>query len=280
MISGRVTELWRYPVKSMLGERLEEAEITEHGVLGDRSFALVDVETGKVCSAKRHDLWGALFTFRARLERPGLATITFPDGTQRSTDDADIHDALTEVVGRPVRLAATAPTPARIEEVWDESKGSQMYGEVVGQSNGNPVIDFPASLAAPGDFFDAAAIHLLTTNSLSAFGRAEPGSTFDVRRFRPNLVVEAEGDDGFVENDWKRVDIGEVDLRTLMPVPRCVMTTLAQDDLSRDPEILRAAARHNMVDTKVLGEMPCAGIYATVANGGTIRDGQAITART
>jgi uncharacterized protein YcbX len=280
-MDARITELWRYPVKSMLGERLDATEIGQHGVVGDRSFALIDEQTGKIGSAKRYDLWGSLFTYRAALERPGVARIVFPDGSEHTTADADISDVLSDRLGRRVSLSATAPEGGKYEEVWDSSKGDQMYGPATGEEYaGEPVIDVASSLASPGDFFDAAAIHFLTSNTLTEFSRREPETAFEVRRFRPNIVIEVDGEEGFVENDWKVVRIGEVELRTLMPVPRCVMTTLPQGDLPKDPNVLRSAARHNMVDTKVLGDMPCAGIYAMVASGGTVNVGDQVTIET
>jgi uncharacterized protein YcbX len=280
MVTGTVTELWRYPIKSMLGEQVESTEITEHGVTGDRAFALIDDETGKVCSAKRHDLWGGLFRFRARLvsETPRVAHITFPDGSETTTNDADLSDKLSEVLGRKVTLSAMVPANATLEEVWDDVKGPRMYGPAVGKSGENTVIDVTVSLAAPGDFFDAAAIHLITRNTLDEFGRREPDSRFDVRRFRPNIVVDVADTEGFVENGWTIVRAGDLELRTLMPVPRCVMTTLPQDDLPKDSNVLRSTARHNMIDTKVLGDMPCAGLYAMVAKSGTLGVGDQVTA--
>lgn len=274
-MDARVTELRRYPVKSMLGEHLDEAEITEHGIVGDRSFALIDEETGKVCSAKRWDLWGRLFEFRAALERPGLASITFPDGSKASSNDADIDARLSEVLGRPVTLASKAPEQATIEEIWPEEKGPDLYGPKTGEHGGEAVIDVPASLGVPGGFFDLAPIHVLTTSTLAELGRLEPKSEFDVRRFRPNIVIEAD-DDGFVENDWKRVAIGDVRLNVFAPVPRCVMTTLAQDDLERDPGVLRAAARHNMIDALGLGTYPCVGVYAAVLTPGVVHVGDPV----
>src|SRR4051794_33589161 len=108
-MAARVTDLRRYPVKSMLGERIDQAAIDKDGVSGDRSFALIDAQTGKVCSAKRHDLWGKLFSFRARLVRPGLAHITFPDGSEHTTDEDGISESLSAVLGRPVTLSQIAP---------------------------------------------------------------------------------------------------------------------------------------------------------------------------
>ena len=272
-MDARVVELWRYPVKSMLGERLDRAEIGEHGVVGDRSFALIDDETGKVCSAKRYDLWGDLFRFRSTLERPGLARVTYPDGTQVSTDDPDIASKLSDVLGRKVHLSATAPDDAKIEEIWDKSKGPRRYGPTTGEHEGGPIIDVMASFASPGDFFDFAAIHVLTTNTVAELRRREPDTTFDVRRFRPNIVVEVDGSEGFLENDWSVVRIGDLELNTLMPVPRCVMTTLPQDELPKDSNVLRSTARHNMIEAGPLGEMPCAGIYCAVGSSGTISVG-------
>ena len=274
----RVAELWRYPVKSMLGERLDSVEIGKHGVDGDRTFALIDEQTGKICSAKRYDLWGDLFTFRASLVRPGVATVTFPDGSEHETDEPDISARFSEILGRPVTLSSTAPEGGVYEEVWDASKGDQMYGPATGEEHaGEAIIDVTSSLASPGDFFDAAPIHFVTTNTIDEFRRREPDTAFDVRRYRPNLLIEVDGDDGFVENGWQVIKIGDVELRTLMPVPRCVMTTLPQDELPKDSSVLRSAAKHNMIDTKVIGTLPCAGIYAMVASGGTVNVGDTVT---
>lgn len=274
-----VTELWRYPVKSMLGERLDEATIDKDGVTGDRSFALIDAQTGKICSAKRHDLWGKLFSFRASLVRPGRARVVFPDGSEHTTDEPDLHRLLSDELGRDITLSQIPPDGAVLEEVWDDVKGDQMYGPATGEmSNGQTVIDVSTSLAAPGDFFDLAAIHFITTNTLAEFGRLEPESRFEVRRFRPNIVIAVDDEEGFVENDWKVVRIGDLELRTLMPVPRCVMTTLPQDELPKDSNVLRSAARHNMADTGVIGTMPCAGIYAAVVSGAQIRIGDDVSA--
>lgn len=276
----RVASLHRYPVKSMAGERLESCAVTEAGLIGDRGYALVDASTGKMVSAKRPQLWPDLLEFRATyVEEPSLGEplppveIGFPDEASVRSDAPDVEPRLSGHFGREVTLATSVPAGAVIEEFWLEDKGPNVYGEQRAD-DGGIVTDFPASFVAPaGTHFDFSAIHVLTTSTLDALRQAYPSGKIDERRFRPNIVV-ATDEDGFVENDWKgMLEAGDVGMELLIPTPRCVMTTLAQGDLDRDAEVLRTMAQHNMVRAGGLGEMPCAGIYASVTSGGTLRVG-------
>jgi uncharacterized protein YcbX len=141
------------------------------------------------------------------------------------------------------------------------------------------VIDFRASLAVPGGFYDLSAIHLVTTNSLQADAARETDSRFDERRFRPNIVVSIDGEEGFVENEWggKQVRVGEAVLAVAIPTPRCIMTTLANDDLPKDSGVLKALADHNRVSIGTMGSFPCLGVNASVSAGGTIRRGDTVS---
>src|SRR5258708_1981046 len=119
-------------------------------------------------------------------------------------------------------------------------------------------------------FFDCAIVHLLTTATLDRLHQLYPQGRFEIPRFRPNIVVlPASGEKDFVENGWggHTLAIGDsVRLSITGPCGRCVMTTLAQGDLPRDPGILRTVAQHNKVNV---------GVYATVERGGTIHRGDA-----
>src|SRR5213595_1048595 len=111
---GRVVSLWRYPVKSMMGEELNATELTERGLLGDRAYALVDSSDGKVASAKNPRKWSQLFDFRATLvDTPRLGAkvppvrITLPEGTVVSSEQSDVNQILSRALNREVTLDAT-----------------------------------------------------------------------------------------------------------------------------------------------------------------------------
>jgi uncharacterized protein len=271
---GTITALWRYPVKSMMGEELDASAVTEQGLLGDRAYALVDAETGKVASAKNPKRWPNLFQCHAALTEPPATVrklpavrITLPDGTTVSSDDPGVDDALSEVVGHRVTLERTAPAEAIFEEYWPDMEGVSPEG------HRDTVTDERLGAAAPpGTFFDLAPMGVLTTATLKRLAELYPQGRFDVRRFRMNLIVQADAE-GFVENDWIGHTLAGgdgVSLPVILADPRCVMVTLPQADLPKDPGILRTAAEHNRVEIPGHGRYPCVGVYATVAAGGKV----------
>lgn len=263
---GSAVALWRYPVKSMMGEELNAVEVTERGLLGDRAFALLDASDGKVASAKHPRKWARLFDCRAAFvepPRPGgkipPVRITLPDGDIVTSEQKEVSQILTGVLGREVALAAAAPSAPSLEEYWPDMEGLAHRETVTDEA-------MPS-----GTFFDCAVVHVLTTATIDRLRELYPEGRFEVRRFRPNIVVElASGEKGFAENAWigHTLAIGEaVRLTVTGPCPRCVMTTLPQGDLPRDPGILRAAAQNNKANV---------GVYATVQRGGMIRRGDPV----
>jgi uncharacterized protein YcbX len=271
---GLVVSLWRYPVKSMLGEELNAAEVGERGVLGDRAYALLDRTDGKVVSAKNPRKWPRMFEFRAGFADPvrrGAETppvrITLPDGTLLTSDQTDVDESLSRVLGREVTLEAAEPgrreaVESTFPNPW-ASRAEEYWPDMEGLGYRDTVTDFDLP---EGTFFDCAVVHVLTTATLDRLRELYPEGRFEVRRFRPNVVVEtAHGVKDFVEDAWigRTVRIGDgVRLAVTGPCPRCVMTTLPQADLPKDRGILRTAARHNEVNV---------GVYASVLQGGEIR---------
>lgn len=266
---GSVASLWRYPVKSMLGEELTATEVIERGLLGDRAYALVDSADGKAATAKNPRKWPTLFGFRATFIEPPRADasvspvrITLPNGTTVTSQQADLNQVLSKSLNRTVQLNAAGGGHTRTmnaEEYWPDMEGLDFR---------DTVTDFTLP---GGTFFDCATVHLLTTATLDRLHQLYPQGRFEVPRFRPNIVVTpASGEQDFVENAWigHTLAIGDsVRLSITGPCGRCVMTTLPQGDLPPDPGILRTAAKYNKVNV---------GIYARVERGGSIRRGDAV----
>ena len=265
---GAVASLWRYPVKSMLGEELTAAEITTGGLLGDRAYGLIDSSDGKVATAKNPRKWPEMFYFRATLvDEPHAGSkapsvrINLPDGSIVVSNQADVDQVLSKALKREVKLSTRADQVAGTsEEYWPDMEG--LYHR-------NTVTDFGLP---EGTFFDCATVHLLTTSTLDRLRALYPEGRFEVRRFRPNIVVNtADGEEGFVENGWigRTIAIGDsVRVSITGPCPRCVMTTLAQGDLPKDAGILRTAARYNGANV---------GVYASVLQGGRVQRGDSVS---
>ena len=281
---GTIRALWRFPVKSMLGEEIDAAELTEGGIVGDRAYAVVDRETGKVASAKHPKLWPNLLACRAAfvdVTRPDdelpPVRIELADGNAVVSDAADVDAVLSRFFGRDVELARGAQNGYTIDQYHPDLENYDPDGhrdEVVEAQLGAAFFNergLPS--AVPEDsFFDLYPLSVLITSTLDQLGNLEPQSRFDVRRFRMNVIVDTP-ERGFVENEWlgRTLTIGDdVQLGVSLPDPRCCMPGLPQEDLPRDPEVLKALARHNRID--VAGALyPCAGVYAVAEATGTIR---------
>jgi uncharacterized protein len=273
---GTIASLWRYPVKSMIGEELQTAQATDHGLLGDRAYALVDSADGKVATAKNPGKWPTLFACRATFlasptsDAPAPPVrITLHDGTTLTSEQRECNRILSTALQRQVTLAATANgqvsgVPSSLATSWT-AKSDEYWPDMEGLDHRDTVTEFPLP---SGTFFDGATVHLLTTATLNRLRDWYPKGRFEVARFRPNIVVDPVGNEKDVpEQTWigHTLGIGDgVRLSISGPCGRCVMTTLAQGDLPKDGGILRTAVQH------LQGHV---GVYATVVHGGTIRRG-------
>lgn len=273
-----VVSLWRYPVKSMMGEELNAVELSDRGLRGDRAYALVDDSDGKAATAKNPRKWPGLFDYRAALvdtaqgERGGSPVrITLPDGTSILSTQPDADEILSHALNRRVTLTAAGqsndaalsvrsdPPSTIAEEYWPDMEGLDFRDTVTEFS------------MPEGTFFDCAVVHLLTTATLDRLRQLYPEGRFETRRFRPNIVLRpSSGEAAFVENGWidRTLAIGdEVRLKITGPCLRCVMTTLAQSDLPWDPGVLRTAVQHNR---------GAVGVYASVLRGGSVKRGDRV----
>lgn len=275
-----VEAVFRYPVKSMLGTRIEQAEVGVSGLAADRGWALVDLQTGKIASAKQPRLWWSLLQLQADYHDPagpadpdGAVTITLPDGTAVQAGEPGADEVLSRFVGRPVALHQGREPGAEIDRAVPE--------EVLALGTGAEVAfeTLELSQQAPGgSFVDFAPVHLVTTATLAAVTRAV-GTAVHPRIFRPNLILATPGLSGYAENDWvgRQVAIGgQVRLEIFLATPRCAIPTLAHGPHPGNPQVLRGLARTNRLPVEGFGVQTCAGVYAKVVRPGRIRAGDEV----
>ena len=286
-----VSELWRYPVKSMGGERVDTSDVSESGFTGDRAYAVTDPATNKVGSAKHPRLWGALLQCKARyVDTPAAGAdlppvaITLPDGQETGSEDPHVDNRLSGVFGRPVQLTTVTPEGNGYLAVWPEMDGVmpddvREQSTVEGSEDEGTLTGLSLGLASPvGTFFDVAALHVLTTSTLAHLAKLEPRSKFAVERYRPNIVIDSNAS-AFSENDWPGADLKFGDVLTasvLLATMRCIMTTLEQGELPRDNEVLRTLTRANRIEIPGLGTWSCVGAYAAVTAAGRVQVGDEV----
>jgi len=280
---ARVAEIHRYPVKSMLGEQVEEIAIGADGLRGDRTWAARDEGRSSIEGGRKLP---ALLNCAARYPEPPSPTgpvpvpeITLPDGTRLSADDPAVAARLSELAGRPLSLWPLRP--ASDEDHYrrgapDHEDMMEELRAIFARLPEEPLPDLGAlprevlfASTFPGTYFDCYPLFLLTQTSLESLAKAWPDSRFDRRRFRPNILLEAEEGDGFPENAWvgKRVRIGDAVLSINVECPRCVMTTHPIAELPKDPKVMRALVKENG------GNL---GVYASIEQPGVVRRGDAV----
>lgn len=223
-----IIEIWRYPVKSMLGEKLDQASVGPGGIQGDRQWAVVDAESGVSLSAKRY---ADLLRCRART-RDGEVIVSLPDRREYAAGSAEVARGLSDLLGRQVTTRSAEAT----ETIQHE------FPTAVTEGEGEPFLYFPETKA----FFDCAPLQLLTTGTLAELQRLLPASMIHPVRFRPNFLIETK-ETGFVENNWVNDDVilGSLMCQVYDDTRRCIMVALGQGDLSRDTEIIRAILKCN-----------------------------------
>ncbi len=273
----------------MDGELPSLVVIGSTGFEGDRAYAIVDTETGKVASAKDPRRWAGLFAYTARYvddtRRGAPIVIELPDGTTARSDAPDVNDRLSDALGRTVTLASHDMTHLTYDDVWPDVDGTAPADVIAATQTGVTEDGLAVSTLglgglAPGTYQDLAPITLMTSASIATMAQLQPSTAWDQRRFRSNLVIDCDGD-GFVEDEWsgRQLHIGDTVLDVMMPTPRCIMTTLGQRDLPADREVLRSLAQHHRVGILRSdgGERPglfaCLGAYATVREPGRISVG-------
>ncbi len=259
---GNVARVMRYPVKSMQGEELAAGEIGSAGLVGDRSWGVLDAESGRVLSAKTQP---ELLSARAVLGGD-VPIVTIPTGEPFAADDEGANERLTGWLDREVRIEPAGVGGNAYEMSFD------IDGELApgGAAEDRFEVDME-----PGRFHDLSPLHLISTASLAHAWVLHSDGNWSADRFRPTLLLEtipAEGGNGFVENDWlgRRLRIGGLVVEVTMSMIRCVMTVREQaaHGLDQDPGIFSTLSEHN--DSNL-------GVAADVVEDGTVVPGDPVT---
>ena len=276
MSTATVLNIYRYPVKSMMGETLRETDIAEVGVPGDRGWAVRDEKRGGIRGGKKIP---QLMTLTAQSGATAPLIIA-PDGDSALASAEGINDWLSDKLNHPVTLWPLLPA----EQLDHYRRGApdtedfeQELRAVFGRLPDEPLPDlagFEELLefeSPPGTYFDAFPISVMSQQSLNTMNQLEGESQFDVRRFRPNLLVDLPGTDHpFPEQAWigKTLSVGSVKLKIDTTCPRCAMTTHGFDNLPQDAQIMRklvASSEGNL------------GIYASVVQAGKVTAGDSVS---
>jgi uncharacterized protein YcbX len=282
-VVGSVAEIWRYPVKSMGGERLAQSAIATRGLHADRMWAVRDVELDTFTTARR---WPVLLQCSARFAQdpagrsaePGdvlEVIVTFPDGNELSSSDPAMNEHLSQLIGKPARLESLpALSDKRRYRTPQVTKADLRRQFAI--PDGEPLPDFSmfpvrklaelARYATPvGALYDVYPILLMTRASLRAMAERAPGSQFDVRRFRPNVLIECDGAE-LTEFAWcgGRLRAPNVTFAPEIPTVPSSIPTRQQGDLPADPNVLKTINAH---------AEHCLGVYANVAAAGTLAEG-------
>lgn len=293
MSFGQVTALWRYPVKSLGGEQVEQVDIGSRGLHGDRLWAVRDLARDVTATARRIPaLLGATARYAQPIgpdAGPGNAPeveITFPDGSVVSSSDPDVHKKLSDLAGRDVRLTALPPVEDtslhKLSRDERENMSIAALRKDFGITEGEKFPDMSMFRVTdltllgrystpPGMFVDLAPVHVMTKTSLETIGAEIGGDDVDVRRFRPNILLALTNpEDGLPESQWTggRLSLGGVALEVTMPTIRCVVPSRAQPGFEVDRRITKAVANR---------ASRCLGTYCWVATGGAVRVGDEAT---
>jgi len=274
----KVSQIWKYPVKSMVGSQVETCSIDIRGIEGDRLWAVRDLDNGGIRGAKK---FGELMLLGARFVDGHNVEISSTDGRVVRSDDPNVHDFVSSIIGARVHLESLRPA-SDLDHFRRGQPGSDDLMEelrtVFGRDADEPLPDFsvfPPEViefeSPPGTYYDCWPLMVMSTSALRSLRDAIPDSVIDERRFRPSLVIDTGDTAGHPEFSWKgrRASIGDCEVEFLSPCPRCVMVTRAvSDDIPADRAILRHIVRD--LDQNL-------GVYARVTKPGTVSVGEEMT---
>ena len=271
---GTIESIFRYPIKSLGGEKLSDAIIDENGVEGDRTFAFKDCESGFIVSCKHPIKWEKIIELSATLNQ-GNSVVVKDIDNEVITEKEEIESKIRELTSRKVELISVKDNLGKQYRESDRSNIDEV---------GTTIKQEPLSIVGNKNyFFDFAPLHIITTSSLNHISTFYNKGDFNVQRFRPNLLIKTTNLNKFEENEWigKKIRIGRnLEIKIVEPTPRCVFTTLKQGELEKDRKILKTIAQNSFAKrfTFFPGETlkGTLGVYSIVLKKGSVKVGDKV----
>lgn len=280
---GTIKEIWRYPVKGMAGERVNSCFMDAFGMRGDHLFAVRDTVRREIQSCKfRPNLLQCIANYTNSNDALSdkSFTIHFPDGTALASDSEEMNDKISALLGYASTLESLRPANEtdfykrykKDGHAWlDELKATFVRepGEPLPDFSDLPQ-DFVDYVTQLGTFFLVSPFHIITTTSIEHLKNLLPDADWDMRRFRPNIVIEpVDGAEGLIEQDWigKQLKVGDISIECSSPAPRCGAVTRKQQGLEADKSMLRTIVKE--ADQNL-------GIYGDIANSGMVQVGDEV----
>ncbi|WP_024851228.1 MOSC domain-containing protein [Hydrogenovibrio kuenenii] len=277
---GTIKEIWRYPVKGMAGEKINSCFMDAFGLRGDHLFAVRDTDRKEIQSCKfRPNLLQCIASYTNANDALSdkSFTIRFPDGTALASDSEEMNDKISALLGHASTLESLRPANEtefykrykKDDYTWlDELKATFVRepGEPLPDFTDLPQ-DFIDYVTQLGTFFLVSPFHIITTASIAHLKNLQPNADWDIRRFRPNIVIEpVDGELGLQEQDWigKQLKVGGISIDCSSPAPRCGAVTRQQQGLDADKSMLRTIIKE--ADQNL-------GIYGDISHGGNIQVG-------
>jgi uncharacterized protein YcbX len=203
--------------------------VDEDGLRGDRCWGVRDETTGRILTGRREP---RLLLASATVTDDGEPQVTLPNGDRCRGIGPATDAVLSAWLDRPVTLTDARGAPAASAEFFEDAT-----------DDASPALEWTMPARR---FVDAMPLLVLTTASLRTASALYPDGTWDVRRFRPNLLVDIDAD-GWVEDAWcgSTLRVGSVELVPRRPCVRCTMVTRPQPGLERDLDIYKTLGRNH-----------------------------------
>ena len=273
---GKLKQIYRYPLKSAVGENTDATTIGKNGVWADRIWALYDLKKEEITGGRKIP---KILTLRSKLMASSKASnqldieIKFPDGSIKLSSDPDVSECLSSYLDKSVKLFPILDKSNKKHYSIAKKNNSAQLRRLLGLNPNDELPDFgewPLKMlldkskytTIPGTYFDCDSLHIVSTSSIDTMKKYDPQNEFEIERFRPNLYIETIPElEGFVEQGWIGHDlkIGETTINCSSPTPRCSIPGASQYGLESNRKVSRSVYRFAQQKIGIYAKCPIDG---------------------